>query len=391
MKFLPLIWRNLMRKKLRTILTVLSIFVAFFLFGILSILKEALTGGVSMAGADRLMTRHKVSLIMMMPVSYKERIATIPGVSEVTHATWFGGVYKDDPKNFIATFPVEPEEYFKILPELDISPEVMQAWKEKRNGAVVGKATLDRMSEPPHGWKVGSVVPFKSPIWGTPKGANQWEFEIVGTYGLKGTKGDNTSFLFRYDYFDESRERAKGEVGWYSVKVQNPADAPTVAAKIDEQFANSPFETKTETEAAASQGFAAQMGDIGSILLSVVSAVFFTILLVAGNTMSLAVRERTQEIGALKAIGFTHGRVLGMVMAESCLIALIGGALGLGAAWLLTQGGNPVPQMLAIFILPPRDVIIGCCAILVLGMAAGALPAIQAMRLRIAEALRRGG
>lgn len=390
MKFFPLIWRNLMRKKLRTTLTVLSVFVAFFLFGILSVIKEAFTGGVSMAGADRLMTRHKVSLIMMLPVSYKDRIASIPGISGVTHATWFGGVYEGKPENMIGTFPVDPDSYFDMFPEMVISPEVMKAWKEKRNGAVVGRASMERFAAS-HNWKVGSVIPFTSPIWGTPKGANQWEFEIVGTYDLKDQKGDNTGFFFRYDYFDESRERSKGEVGWYSVRVQNPADAPALAAKVDEQFANSPFETKTEPEAAAMQGFASQIGDIAAILIGVLSAVFFTILLVAGNTMSLAVRERTQEIGALKAIGFTHKGVLAMVIAESCLIALLGGALGLGAAWALTLGGSPIPQMLPIFILPHRDVIIGGIAILVLGIVAGALPAIQAMRLRISDALRRGG
>lgn len=391
MKFLPLIWRNLTRKKLRTILTVLSIFVAFLLFGILCIIKEAFAAGVSMAGADRLMVRHKVSLIQLLPVSYKARMESVPGVAAVTHATWFGGIYKDDPKNMIGTFPVEAESYFSMFSDMMvIEPEVMKAWKEKRNGAVVGKATMDRFAKS-DGWKVGSVIPFTSPIWGAPKGQNQWEFEIVGTYDIKGKKGDNTGFFFHYDYFDEGREQAKGEVGWYSVRVQNPDDAPAIAAKIDELFANSAYETKAETEAAAMQGFASQIGDIGAILIGVLGAVFFTILLVTGNTMSLAVRERTQEIGALKALGYTHERVLGMVLAESCLISLLGGLLGLGAAWLATVSGSPVPQMLPIFVLPNRDVLIGLAAIVALGVAAGALPALEAMRLRIADALRRGG
>ena len=389
MKFLPLIWRNLMRKKLRTTLTLLSVFVAFLLFGILCIIKEAFSAGVSMAGADRLMVRHKVSLIQMLPVSYTERMKQIPGVSAVTHATWFGGIYKD-PKNMIGTFPVDPDSYFDMFPEMTISPEVMKAWKEKRNGAVVGRASMERFAAS-DGWKIGSVIPFTSPIWGPPKGAEQWEFEIVGTYDLRETKGDNTGFFFRYDYFDEARERSKGEVGWFSVRVQNPDDAPAIAAKIDEQFANSAYETKAETEAAAMQGFVAQVGNIGAILMAVLSAVFFTILLVAGNTMSLAVRERTQEFGALKALGFTHERVLAMVLAESCLITMLGGFLGLGAAWLIAQGGSPVPQMLPIFILPNRDLLIGIAIVFILGLAAGALPALQAQRLRIADALRRGG
>jgi putative ABC transport system permease protein len=389
MKFLPLIWRNLMRKKLRTTLTLLSVFVALLLFGILCIIKEAFTAGVSMAGADRLMVRHKVSLIQPLPYSYVDRIRNMPGVTAVTHATWFGGVYKD-PKNMIGTFPVDPDSYFEMFPEMTISPEVMKAWKEKRNGAVVGKASMDRFAKS-DGWKIGSVIPFTTSIWGPPKGANQWEFEIVGTYDLADKKGDNTGFFFRYDYFDEGREKAKGEIGWLSVRVQNPDEAPAIAAKIDQEFANSPTEVKAETEAAAMQGFVAQIGDIGAILIGVLSAVFFTILLVTGNTMSLAVRERTQEIGTLKAVGFTHRQVLFMVLAESCLITMLGGALGLGAAWLITMGGSPVPQMLPIFILPDRDIIIGVIAILSLGVVAGALPAIQAMRLRISDALRREG
>lgn len=388
MKFFPLIWRNLMRKKLRTILTLLSVFVAFLLYGFLCIIKMALTGGVEMAGADRLMVRHKVSFIRTLPVSYKERMAAVPGVSAVTHATWFGGIYKD-PKNFIGTFPVEPEAYFDMLPELSISPEVMKAWKEKRNGAVVGKGTMDRFAAS-DGWKIGSVIPFTTPIWPA-AGKDHWDFEIVGTYDTTKKAADNTSFLFRYDYFDETRERAKGEVGWFSVRVQNPDEAPAVAARIDAQFANSSYETKSETEAAAMQGWAAQIGNIGAILIGVLGAVFFTILLVAGNTMSLAVRERTQEIGTLKALGFTHEKVLFMIIAESCLITMLGGFLGLGAAWLIAAGGSPMPDKLPLFIFTNRDLLIGVVMVLALGLAAGALPALAARSLRIADALRRGG
>jgi putative ABC transport system permease protein len=388
MKFLFLIWRNLMRKKLRTILTLLSVFVAFLLYGFLCIIKMALTGGVEMAGADRLMVRHKVSFIRTLPVSYKERMASIPGVSAVTHTTWFGGIYKDK-NNFIGTFPVDPDGYFDLLPELSIAPEVMKAWKEKRNGAVVGKATFDRFAAS-DGWKIGSVIPFTTPIWPA-QGKDHWEFEIVGTYDKTKQSADNTSFLFRYDFFDEARERPKGEVGWFSVRVKNPKEAPAVAARIDEQFANSSYETKSDTEAAFMQAWAAQIGDIGSILIGVLSAVFFTILLVSGNTMSLAVRERTQELGTLKALGFTHELVLGMIIAESCLITMLGGFLGLGAAWLIAAGGSPMPDQLPYFVFTNRDLLVGIGIVIALGIAAGAVPAFEASRLRIADALRRGG
>ncbi len=388
MKFFPLIWRNLMREKLRTTLTLLCIFIAFLLYGVLCIIKGAMTVDVTLAGSERLMTRHKVSFIQMLPISYRDRIAAMEGVNAVTHMTWFGGIYKD-PKNMIGTFPVDPDQHFKVYPEYIVAPEVMAAWKQKRNGAIVGTDTMERFAKS-DGWKIGSVIPFTSPIWGAPKGANQWEFEIVGVYTTKEQKGDRSSFLFRYDYFDEAREKAKGEIGWMGVRVTDPKQAPAIAAKIDQAFANSQFETKTETEAAAMQGWAAQIGDVGKILMSVLGAVFFTILIVAGNTMSVAVRERIREIGTLKALGFTHQRVLGLVLAESTAIALLGGLAGLAIAKLITLGGSPMPEMLPNFVFSGRDLLIGAGCAILLGILAGALPAMSAMRLQVAVALRRG-
>ncbi|WP_038169906.1 ABC transporter permease [Verrucomicrobium sp. BvORR106] len=390
MKYFSLIWGNLKRRKLRTILTLLSILVAFLLFAFLCAMTEAFTGGVSIAGADRLMVRHKVSIIQTLPVSYTNRIAAIPGVSGVTHQTWFGGIYQDPKENFFATMPVEPESFAKMYNEIVVPPDVMQAWLKTRNGAIVGKALMDRMAAK-HGWKVGSRVPITSPIWGEPANQPAWEFEIVGVYDVNKKGADNTSFYFRYDYFDEAREKGKGEVGWYSVRVENPDNAAAIAKRIDEEFANSPYETKAETEAAAAQGFAQQVGDIGTIMVAVLSAVFFTILLVAGNTMSQAVRERTEELGVLKAMGFTNELVLVLVMVESCVLAALGGFTGLGLGWAIISATNPVPDLLPNFFLPEKYVVIGAAIVLALGIVAGAAPAIQAMRLRIAEALRRNG
>ncbi|HSJ01010.1 MAG TPA: FtsX-like permease family protein [Verrucomicrobium sp.] len=389
MKFFSLIWGNLKRRKLRTTLTVLSILVAFLLFGFLCAIKDAFSGGVSLAGADRLMVRHKVSIIQTLPVSYTNRISGIAGVSAVAHQTWFGGIFQD-PKFFFATIPVVPEDYFNMYPELTLAPEAMDAWKKTRNGAVVGKQLMDRMSKE-FGWKVGSHIPITSPIWGEPANQPAWDFEIVGVYDASKKGYDTSGLFFRYDYFDEAREKGKGEVGWYSVRITNPDDAPAIARKIDEEFANSPYETKAETEGAAAQGFAQQVGDIGTIMIGVLSAVFFTILLVAGNTMSQAVRERTEELGVLKAMGFTNELVLVLVMAESCLIAMLGGFAGLGIAWAIISQGSPVPDMLPNFFLPEQYLVIGAVIVLALGLVAGAAPAIQAMRLRIAEALRRNG
>ena len=389
MKFLALVFSNLKRKKLRTILTLLSIFVAFLLFGFLCAIKEAFLAGVNLAGADRLIVRHKVSFIQPLPQSYQARLEAIPGVDAVAALTWFGGIYKD-PKNFIATFPVDPDKYLDMYPEVVVTPEVREKWKQTRNGAIVGKTTFDRFAEK-DGWKIGDRIPFTSPIWGQPAGQPQWEFEIVGTY-TPGKKGaDDTAFIFRYDYFEEARQERKGNVGWFGVRVKDASQAAEVAKRIDEQFANSPSETKAEPEGAFAAGFASQIGDIATIVAGVVSAVFFTILLVAGNTMSQSVRERTEEIGVQKAMGFPNGLVLTLVLIESSLLALLGGLAGLGVAWLITLGGSPVPQMLPVFYIPSRDLALGAVFALALGLIAGAVPAYNAMRLRIAVALRKIG
>ncbi len=383
MKFLFLIGAGLRRRKTRTFLTLLSILVAFLLYGLLCTVKYALTGGVTLAHADRLMTHHKVSFILSLPVSYEQRIASIPGVSAVAHETWFGGIYQD-PKNFFGTFPVVPDDFFPLYPEFKLPPDQMKTWLATRNGAVVGRATADRF-----GWKIGQVIPITSPIWGQPGKQPEWDFQIVGIYdGV--TKGAATSSMFfRYDYFDEGRQRGKGQIGWYIVHISDPSQAAAVAKAIDDEFANSPYETKTEPEGAVAQNFAQQVGDIGRILISILGAVFFTILLVSGNTMAQSVRERTTEIGVLKAMGFTNGRVLFLILAESCLLTGLGGFIGLGIAWLITAGGSPAPDLLPIFFLPVRDVAIGAGLVVVLGLAAGILPAVQAMRLPVAVALRK--
>jgi putative ABC transport system permease protein len=383
MRFLHLILSNLKRRKLRTILTLLSIFVAFLLYGLLCTIKEAFTAGVTMAGADRLIVRHKVSLIMNLPVTYEKRMEQIPGVKEAMHWTWFNGIYQNEPKNFFGSFPVVPEELLSIYPEYVLPEDQKQAWMKTRTGAMVGRALVDRFK-----WKIGDRVQLTSPIWPR-KGDQAWEFEIVGIYEGAKKNTDTSGFFFRYDYFDEARSYGEGLVGWYVVRVAESKSPTEAAAAIDAEFANSPYETKAEPEGAFAQGFVQQMGNIGAILVAILTAVFFTILLVAGNTMAQSVRERIGELGVLKAMGFNNGLVLLLVLAESCLLAAAGGLAGLGAAWLFTSRGSPVPAMLPVFYLPVRFLIIGVGLVFALGVFAGILPALQAMRLRIAEALRR--
>jgi putative ABC transport system permease protein len=381
-KYLHLIWSNLKRKKLRTLLTLLSILVAFILFGFLSAIKQALAGGVAMAGQNRLVVRHKVSIIQSLPESYKARMERIPGVAVATHESWFGGVYQDA-KSFFPQMPVVPEEFLDMYPEFILPPDQKKAFEQTRTGAIVGRKTAERFH-----WKVGDKIPIQSSIWGKTDGSRLWEFDIAGIFDGKDKNTDTTPLFFHYDYFDESRAWNKGQVGWYLVRVKDPSQAAEVAKLIDQEFENSAAETKTEPEGAFLQAWANQIGDITLITASIMSAVFFTILLVAGNTMSQSVRERTGELGVLKALGFTSGQALSLVLAESCLLAVLGGGLGLGLASMLIARGDPTGGMLPLFYFPALDVLKGVGFSVALGLLAGIFPALQAMRLQVADALR---
>ena len=383
MKYLYLVWSNLRRKKMRTILTLLSIMVAFMLFGYLGAIRQGFSQGIDVAGVDRLIVRHRISIIQLLPEAYESRIEQIDGVIDAAHQTWFGGIYQK-PSNFFAQMPVKPQEYLDMFPEFLLSDAERQAWFKTRSGAVAGRGIADRFD-----WKVGDRIPINATIWTRKGGERTWEFDLVGIYdgAEKGT--DTSQFLFRYDFFDESRQFAQGQVGWYTVRISDPDRAAETAALIDAEFANSPYETKAEPEGAFLQGFANQIGDIGFIMMSIVAAVFFTILLVAGNTMAYAVRERTNELAVLKAIGFTDRAVLGLVLGESLVLTGLGGAIGLSLAWLLVSTGDPTGGSLPMFYIPVKDLVTGVVLIGVMALVAGILPALQAQRLRIADALRR--
>ncbi len=382
MKFLPLLWKSLWRKKLRTIFTLLSVFVAFVLFGLLMTIRTAFSFGVDIAGIDRLVLIHKVSLIMPLPVSYQGRLQSTPGVEVATHNTWFGGVYQD-PANFFAQIAVEPEPFLKIYPEYQLPPEQMKAWLADRQGAIVGADLAKRFA-----WKIGDRIPIGGTIW-QPKGGGQtWEFNIAGIYdGEQGV--DKTQFFFRYDYLDENRAGGEGLVGWYVVKISDPSQSQAMGAKFDAMFENSDAETKTTTEKGFVEGFANQVGDIGAMMVAILVAVLFTILVVAANTMAQSVRERTSEMAVMKTLGFSNGSILTLVLGESVFICTLGGSLGLLLAWLFVQGGDPTGGMLPIFVLQPRALAIGAALIVGMGVAAGLWPALSAMQLKITDGLRR--
>ena len=378
MKYFHIILVNLKRKKLRTLLTIGSFMVALFLFGVLMTIKTALSSGVDVAGADRLVVRNRISLIMPLPYSYRDVIRQMPNVSEVTFATWFGGYYQDQ-KNFFPNYAIDPETYRTVYPEYIIPDDQWNAFVQDRQGCIVSPPVAEK-----YGFKIGDRIPLQGTIF-----SGIWEFNLCAIYDAAEKELISPEFWFQYKYLEEQRPFFKGTVGWYVVKVKDPAGAVAVTKAIDERFANSPNETKTETEKAFAAGFANQVGNIKLLILSIGSVVFFTLLLVTGNSIAIAVRERTNELAVMKTVGFSDVSILSLVMAESVVVAAVGGGIGLGLAKLFTLGGDPTGGMLPFFYLPGRSVLAGFGLALAAGAAAGIVPAVGAMRLKIVDALRR--
>jgi putative ABC transport system permease protein len=384
MKYFRLIWKNAWRKRIRTSLTILSICVAFLLFALLSAIGYAFRGGVDVADAERLIVINKVSLINPLPMSYLNRIASEDGVHSVTHANWFGGFYQE-PRNQFGQFPVDPQSYFDMYPEFKIPEEQLEAFKRNRTGAVVGQELAAT-----YGWEVGDRIPIQATIWTKADGGRTWEFDLEGIFSSDDPRGSTVLMLFQYDYFDEARAFGKGTVGWYVLRVANGGDPIHVSNAIDLMFANSPNETKTSTEAAFAQSFMKQYGNIAMIVTLILGAVFFTLLLVSGNTMSQSVRERISELAVMKTLGFNDRSVLGIVLSESILIMSIGGLLGLGIGWVITQG---IAKQMAAFLpgifLSLTAIATGVAVMIGAGILAGIFPALKAMRLSIIDALAR--
>jgi putative ABC transport system permease protein len=373
-----LIFANLRRKKLRTLLTVGSFAVALFLFGFLAVIHHAFNGNMDVVGVDRLMTINKVSIIQPLPTSYKAQIERIPGVKLVTAQSWFGGIYQD-PKNFFPSFAVDPETQRQVFPELTVPDDQWAKFVGDREGAIVGSRTAKKF-----GWKVGDRVPLNAPIYG-----GTWEFNIDGIYDNPKDGIDLTQFWLQAKYLEERKNFGKGQIGWYTVKLDGPDDAPRVIKAIDTQFANSPFETKSETLAAMTASWVKQAGNVEFLIMAIGGIVFFTLLLVTGNTMALSVRERMGELAVMKAVGFSDRFVLFIVLAESLMVALIGGLIGIGLAKLMTLGGDPTGGILFSYALPASAVLLGILAAVGIGFLSGIVPASNAMRLRVVDALRR--
>jgi putative ABC transport system permease protein len=387
MKFLPIIWRNLLRRKIRTIFTIGAIFFGFLLFGVLMAIRMAFSMGVDMAGVSRLMVIDKVSIINPLPAAYESQIRQIDGVTDITHSNWFGGYYQDV-RNQFATFAVEPASWLRIYSkEFELPEDQKKAFLADRTGAIVGIDTARK-----YGFKVGQRVPIQGTIYRRPDGG-PWEFTIDGIYDSKIKGADKTNLVFNYQFLRETipeRSGFRDRYNWYVFTIADPDKAQQVAAKIDSMFANSPSETKTNTEKAFVSDWAKQVGDIGKIMMWIVAMAMFTILLVSGNTMAQAIRERTNELAVLKTLGFGNARILAMVLLESSFIAVVGGGLGLALSFtIITLRGDPTGGLLPAFYFPTSALLGGVLLVAALGLAAGSLPAWQASRLRIVDALRR--
>ncbi len=385
MKYFGLVWRSLWRKRIRTSLTILSVVVAFLLFTLLSAIGQAFNTGGAMTGAQRLVVIDKITIINPLPISYLQRIAAVPGVEAVVQLSWFGGFYQDPNQQFFQG-PTDPDAYLDVYPEIEIPDEQLDAWRNNRVGAVIGRQISNQ-----YGWEIGDRVPINSTIYAQRDGNRTWEFDIEGIFDTTDPKGVTNFMLFHHDYFAEANAFGDGFAGWYTLRLAEGADAVEVANVIDTQFANSPNETETSTEAAFAASFAKQLGNIGLMVQLILGAVFFTLLLVTGNTMSQSVRERISELAVLKTLGFKDGTVLGVVLAESILVMLMGGLLGVLLGWLLTVViGAAIGVFLPGVVVTVNILILAVLFMVGAGILAGLFPALSARRLTIVEALARG-
>lgn len=382
MKYLHLIWAALFRSKTRTSLTLLSVVAAFLLFGMLDSVRVAFNSGGEVAGANRMITSSRLSITQMLPYSLTEQVRATPGVKDAAFAAWFGGIYRD-PKNFFANFSVS-ENYLDLYPEFKIPADQKKAWLADRTGAIVGESLAKR-----HGWKVGDTIPLQATIFPT-KGSNNWPFTLRGIYKVDDPKqkAQENVLFFHWKYFDEANDYVKGRIGWFVVAPDSGAVADRAALAIDKLSANSDHETKTQSEAAFNQAFAKQFADIGLIVTAIMGAVFFTLLLLTGNTMAQAVRERIPELAVLKTIGFSNRSILWLVLAEAILLVVLGGLIGLGIAALIMPAVSAASGgMIQLPGVMPQTWLVGLLLMLGIGVIVGLLPALRGMRLNIVDAL----
>jgi len=381
MKFIGLVLKSARRSKRRTLLTIMSVAIAVFLFASLRAVIDGFNAATEASSSTRIVTLRSTSLFFSMPTSHAEGIKTTPGVQDLTWANWFGGVYKD-PQNFFAQFAIEPESYLRLYPEIELTPEDRKAFLDDRTGCIIGDGLAKRF-----GFKVGDKIALQVgiPIYGT----RDFDFNVRGIYKSRGAAVDNQSMFFHWKYADE-RSLQKGQVGWYVAEIANPDQATHVAMAIDQKFANSPNETKTDTEKAFQSSFVSMFGNLNLLLGSIAIAVVITTLFVAGNTMAMSVRERTTEIAVMRTLGFPSRTIFLLIAGEGLMMAIVGGVLGVGLARLIVnpnfmQAGAFIP----VFGVNNTNVVVALLLSAGIGIVAGLIPATMASRLKIVDALRR--
>jgi putative ABC transport system permease protein len=383
-RYLPLLWAGLFRKKTRTILTLLSIVVAFALFGLLQAVEVAFESGADSADAKRLLTTARYSIIEPLPMAYLRRIEQVPGVVGVAYADWFGAKYQNE-SNAFPVFAVDPARYLDMYPEFTVSPAHREAFAKTRTGALAGQRLVDRF-----GWRIGQKLPISSEIHPKTDGSLAWEFDLVGTIDADdpAVRGNTDMVLINVAYFDEARQSGRGKTGWYIVRIADSSQARVISAAIDARFMNSPDETKTQPEKEFALGFAKQIGDIGALVGRILIAVFFTILILTGNTMAQSIRERVPELAILKTLGFSDGKITGLVLAEAVLLLVLGGSLGMAAAVAAMPGLNGATggRFPPLFVGPDTWLLAAAIAAAV-ALIIGLPPAWRASRLKIVDAL----
>lgn len=383
MKYLSLVWAQLFRSKTRTLLTLLSVVAAFLLFGMLGSVRVAFTSGGNVSGVDRLVVASRLSITQSLPIRLENQIRSVPGVRDVTSAMWFGGIYQD-PKNFFPNFSVAPN-FFDVYSEYQLPKDQLKAFQTTRTGAVVGESLAKQF-----GWKIGDTIPLQATIFPR-SGSNDWPLQLVGIFRMKDrtvAANQERQLMMNWKYFDESNDYIKNQVSWYTVTLRSADQASRVALAIDALSANSDHETKSQTESAFQQAFLKQFADIGLIVTSIMAAVFFTLLLLTGNTMAQAVRERIPELATLKTLGFQDRTVLTLVMVESVLLIGLGGLIGMGLSALVipmvaTRSGGLMPTQT----VPLQTWLVGLGLMAGIGIVVGVLPALRAQRLKIVDAL----
>lgn len=378
MKYFPLIWAGLWRKRARTIFTMMSIVIAFLLFGLLQGINQGFNTVVTNLNVDRLYVSAKSAMTDGLPIAHLARIKAVPGVRAVSHWTYFGGYYQDA-RNAVPAFATDAEQLFKVYKEMKIKPEYVEAMKHTRTGVLVSD-TLAKQ----YGWKVGDRLPIGTSIWTNKEGSNTWYFDVVGTFDPSSFGGGFPGFYLNYEYFREAASFGNGVVHYYLVAIDDPRQATQISLAIDALFENSDQETRTQTESALAQMQLKQIGDINFIVNAIVGAVLFTLLFLTGNTMMQSVSERIPELAVLKTLGFSDEKIVALVLIEALLLCLFAALAGLGLASLVFPalrfvfGDMPMPLVV---------VLTGVAIAMALAFLSGFPPAWRAKQLNIVDAL----